>query len=59
MRRKTMEGTNAVGPKPQVISSEELKALLYLTLRGQLKIPEGEVRENSVGEKRSEIDIKA
>ncbi|MCS6983718.1 MAG: hypothetical protein NZM25_01150 [Leptospiraceae bacterium] len=56
-----MEG---IGPtsgnhRPAVMSSEELKALLYLTLRGHLKIPEETETSQDAAQKDQQVDLKA
>lgn len=56
-----MEQINSVnsGIKPVIMSSEELKALLYLTIRGDIRLP-GVVQEKSASvETPHEIDLKA
>lgn len=56
-----MEHTGAVnsGVKPVIMSSEELKALLYLTIRGGVRLPGVEQEKSASVEKPHEIDIKA
>ncbi len=56
-----MEHINAVnsGVKPVVMSSEELKALLYLTIRGSVRLPGVEQEKSASVETSHEIDIKA